>query len=204
LLPSAVVTRVTVGLATGEAKGVIMNRIALIIVSVIVMTARGVAQDEPTVNVNESGGLYRVAAAFTVPQPASFARAALTDYSQIPRFMPEVRSSQVVERADDRAVVAQEAIATFMMFSKRIYLVLDVQEDGTAIRFTDRCGKSFEHYEGTWTFAEYDRRTQITYELTAKPSFNVPEFLLTRLMKRDASQMIERLKTEIAARAGLK
>jgi hypothetical protein len=29
-------------------------------------------------------------------------------------------SSKVLERADDRAVVAQEAIATFMMFSKRV------------------------------------------------------------------------------------
>jgi hypothetical protein len=50
-------------------------------------------------------------------------------------------------------------------------------------------------------FAERDGRTLIRYELAAKPSFDVPEFLLKRLMKRDASQMIERLKTEIAARA---
>jgi len=41
----------------------------------------------------------------------------------------------------------------------------------------------------------------VTYELSAKPSFDVPEFLLKRLLKRDASQMIERLKAEVAARA---
>jgi hypothetical protein len=177
-----------------------MNRIALIIVTVIMVTARGEAQDT-TVNVNERGGLFRVAAAFTVPQPASFARAALTDYPEIPRYMPEVRISQVLERGDDRAVVAQEAVATFMMFSKRVHLVLDVEEGREAIRFTDRCGRSFTHYEGTWTFAERDGRTHITYALAANPSFDVPEFLLKRLLKRDATRMIERLKAEIAARA---
>jgi len=181
-----------------------MNRIALIIVSVVVMTTHGRAQDDAAVTVNESRGHYRVAAAFTVPQPASVARATLTDYAEIPRFMPDVRRSEVLERADDRTVVEQEAVAKFMMFSKRVHLVLDVVDGGAAIRFKDRCGKSFEHYEGTWTFAERDGRTLITYELVAKPLFDVPDFLLKRLMKRDAVQMIERLKTEIAARAAQK
>ena len=136
-----------------------MNRIALIIVSVVVMTTHGRAQDDAAVTVNESRGHYRVAAAFTVPQPASVARATLTDYAEIPRFMPDVRRSEVLERADDRTVVEQEAVAKFMMFSKRVHLVLDVEDGGATIRFNDTCGKSFEHYEGSWTFAERDGRT---------------------------------------------
>src|SRR5439155_23100302 len=132
---------------------------------------------------------------------ASFALAALTDYGHIPRFMPEVRASTVLERAEDRAVVEQEAVASFMMFSKRVHLVLEVQEERGAIRFRDRCGRSFARYEGRWTIAENDGSTHIAYELSAKPSFDVPEFLLTRLLKRDATHIIERLKTEIATRA---
>jgi hypothetical protein len=41
----------------------------------------------------------------------------------------------------------------------------------------------------------------VTYELSAQPSFDVPDFVLKRLLKRDAGQMIQRLKTEICARA---
>jgi ribosome-associated toxin RatA of RatAB toxin-antitoxin module len=178
------------------------NRLALIIVSVVVMTAHGEAHDDAAVTVNQSGGLYRVAAAFTVPQPASLVRVALTDYPEIPRFMPEVRRSTVLERGDNRTVVEQEAVATFMIFSKRIHLVLEVREGGAVIQFTDRCGKSFTRYEGRWTLAERHAVTYVTYELTARPAFDVPEFLLKRLVKRDAIQMIARLKTEIAARAG--
>lgn len=177
-------------------------------VTAVVLIAVGTAAratagevNDPAVTVSESEGVYNVAAAFTVPQPASTAFDALTDYGQIPRFMPDVRTSHVLERADDRAIVEQEAIARFMMFSKRVHLVLEVQEGEGTIRFRDRCGQSFERYEGVWTIAELDGLTHITYALSAKPSFDVPEFMLKRLLKRDAAQMIERLKSEIGARA---
>jgi hypothetical protein len=52
-----------------------------------------------------------------------------------------------------------------------------------------------------WTISEREGETRVTYELAADPSFDVPEFLLKRLLKRDAGHMIERLKGEIEARA---
>jgi ribosome-associated toxin RatA of RatAB toxin-antitoxin module len=156
---------------------------------------------EPQVTVREEGGIYTVSATFGVSQPPSAAMAVLTDYEQIPRFMSDVRSSHVLERSGDRAVVEQEAFARFMMFSKSVHLVLEIQEEGGAIRFRDRCGRSFARYDGAWVTAERDGYTAITYELSAKPSFEVPDFLLKRLLKRDATRMIERLQQEIAGRA---
>ena len=64
-------------------------------------------------------GIYVVSAEFTISGTAAGALAALTDYENIPRFMPEVRSSKVIERGDGYSVVEQEAIATFMLFSRR-------------------------------------------------------------------------------------
>jgi ribosome-associated toxin RatA of RatAB toxin-antitoxin module len=175
--------------------------IALISFSTMAMPAIAMAQNDSPVTVTKNSGVYSVAAIFTVPHAGSFAFAALTDYTRIPRFMPEVLTSTVLERAEDRAVVEQEAVARFMMFSKRVYLVLEVQEDRETIRFRDRSGKSFARYQGAWTIAERHGKTLVTYELSATPSFDVPEFLLKRLLKRDASEMIERLKVEIETRA---
>ena len=151
--------------------------------------------------VREERGVYIVTAEFSAPGPASTAIAALTDYENIPRFMPAVKTSRIVERGDGYFLVEQEAQASFMMFSKRIHLALDVREEPGIIRFTDRCGKSFARYDGTWTVSEAEGRTSIVYRLTAKPSFEVPGFLLKRLLKRDAAQMIGNLQAEIAARA---
>jgi len=157
------------------------------------------AADEQ-VAVRESNGTYDVRATFVVSRPASVVTAVLTDYVRIPHYMPEVRTSQLLERQDDRALVEQEAVAKFLMFSKRVHLVLEVQEAPLTIEFRDQCGQSFERYEGAWAMAEARGETTITYRLTATPRFDVPNWLLSRLLKRDAVEMIRRLRAEIATR----
>ena len=156
------------------------------------------AADEQ-ISVREKGGTYDVRATFSVSRPPSVVTEVLTDYVRIPRYMPEVRTSQLLERQDDRAVIEQEAVAKFLMFSKRVHLVLEVQETPETIEFRDRCGQSFERYEGAWAVAAEHGDTKISYRLTATPRFDVPNWLLTRLLKRDAVEMIERLRAEIIA-----
>lgn len=169
---------------------------------VLVQASRGAAgQSSPNLTVREERGVFTVAARFLVDQPASVALTVLTDYEQIPRFMPDVRTSIVRERGAGRAVVEQEAVSSMMMFSKRIHLVLEIEEQAYALFFHDRCGRSFTRYDGAWRISAQDGHTAITYELTAEPSFDVPGWMLKRLLRRDSAQMIERLQREIAARA---
>jgi ribosome-associated toxin RatA of RatAB toxin-antitoxin module len=156
-----------------------------------------VAARPADVTVREQDGVFHVTATFSVPQSASVVFDVLTGYEQIPRFMPDVRSSRVIERGDGHALVEQEAVAHVMLFSKRIHLVLEISEAAERIQFRDRCGKSFARYEGAWNISTKDAQSVIAYELSAKPAFHVPEFLLRRLLKRDAQEMIRRLKDEI-------
>jgi carbon monoxide dehydrogenase subunit G len=144
-----------------------------------------------------------VVARFTVDQSPSAALTVLTDYEQIPRFMPGVRTSTVLERTAGHVVVEQEAVSSIMMFSRHVHLVLEIDERSDALLFRDRCGRSFARYEGAWRVSGEDGRTIVTYELTADPSFDVPGFVIKRLLRRDSAQMIDRLKGEIAARASL-
>jgi ribosome-associated toxin RatA of RatAB toxin-antitoxin module len=180
-----------------------MARIFAASVTVVAATlvAGASAQDDAAVSVREDQGTYLVEARFSVPEPASIVREVLTDYPNIPRFMPDVRTSEVLERDEGYARVEQEAISKFMLFSKRVHLVLDVDEGAGVIRFRDRCKRSFVQYEGVWTIAAREGRTEIGYELNAQPAFGVPEFVLRKLLNRDARVMIERLRAEIAARA---
>jgi ribosome-associated toxin RatA of RatAB toxin-antitoxin module len=155
----------------------------------------------PAVTVREEGGVYSVAARFEVPQSPVLALAVLTDYEQIPRFMPGVETSIVLERAGRLVIVEQEAVSHLMMFSKRVHLVLEITEGVDTLIFRDRSGRSFARYEGAWRLCEENGHTQIQYELTAQPSFDVPQFLLKRLLRRDAGQMIEGLRREIVERS---
>ena len=154
----------------------------------------------PKVSVREDHGTYTVTARFEIPQSAADALAVLSDYERIPRFMPEIKTSVVLSRAQGRILVEQEAISRFMMFSKKVHLLLEVTQDDNSLRFVDRCGKSFTTYQGSWRATTGGGRTTVLYELTAKPAFDVPELILKRLLKRDSVQMIDRLRREIAAR----
>ena len=151
------------------------------------------------VRVREEDGTYHVTAAFEVKQSPATAYAVLTDYEQVPKFMPDVRTSIVRERTPDRILLEQEAVAKLMFFSKRVQLLLEVHETADTITFKDTSGKSFARYEGRWTLAALEDRTVISYTLTAKPSFSVPKVVLKRL-KRDAGRMIEGLRAEMAKR----
>lgn len=159
------------------------------------------AQGKPEIAVTESAGVYRVTAEFTVPAPAGIVTSVLMDVERIPEFMPDVTTSQVLERSGSGLVVEQEAAATFLMFRKRIHLVLDVSAGDDSIRFRDRCGSSFAQYQGAWRLRRRGESTTVAYELTATPSFEVPAFVLKRLLKRDAAAMIGRLQAEIVSRA---
>ena len=157
-------------------------------------------REAPVVSVSERDGTFIVSARFGVQASAAIARDVLTDYANIPRFAPDVRSSVVLERRDGGARVAQEAVSSFLMFSRRIHLVLDVEEGTDVIAFRDTCGRSFERYEGAWKIGSTGAETMLTYELTARPAFSVPGFVLRRLLNRDATVMIDRLRAEIGAR----
>src|SRR5215213_1088559 len=129
----------------------------------------------PAVTVREERGVYAVSARFHVAEPPAVAVAVLTDYENIPRFLPDVTSSVVRERSDRHALVEQEAISRMMMFSKKVHLVLEIIQEPDAIRFRDLCHRSFVKYEGAWGVTASEGGSDITYELSAQPSFDVPE-----------------------------
>ena len=138
---------------------------------------------------------------FAVSEPPQTVMAVLTDYERIPSYMPDMEISRVVERTAGGVVVEQQAVSRFMMFSKRVHLLLDIREDDSALRFRDRCGESFGLYEGAWIVSQHDSLTVVDYQLSARPMFEVPAFVLKRLLKRDSAELIDRIKAEISQRA---
>ena len=181
-----------------------MGATAALICAAMSPTMRARTDDsdlQSAVSVREKRGVYFVTARFAVPDEPAIALAVLTDYEDIPHFMPGVEASVIKERGAGRAVVEQEAVSRLMMFKKRVYLLLEVVEGPDTLEFHDRSGRSFTRYEGKWELCASNRGTWISYELTAQPAFDVPEFLLKRLLKRDAAQMIDGLRREITSRA---
>jgi len=177
------------------------RRFVLFAAAIVIAGGVAVAGSTTRIDVSEAGGVYSVAASFAVTQSPDDVIAVLTNYERIPKYMPDMEISRIVERSPAGMLVEQQAVSKFMMFSKRVHLLLDVRTEGGAIKFRDRCGESFASYEGEWVVSQHDSLTVIDYQLSARPSFDVPGFVLKRLLKRDAGVLIDRIKAEIAARA---
>ncbi len=152
---------------------------------------------DPIITVHEAEGVFTVSARFHVPQAPAAVLAVLTDYEAIPRVMPDVTRSVVLSRSADHVVVEQEAVSKVLFFSKTVKLVLDVREGAHDLRFRDVGGESFELYEGAWHVRRHGNATVVTYQLRARPAFEVPDFLVKRLFRRDAGQLIARLRQAI-------
>lgn len=176
----------------------------LVLCAMLMALAGGIiaadAASPPRVDVTESGGLFSVSASFAVSQAPDVVMAVLTDFERIPHYMPDMEVSKVVGRTPQSIVVEQQAISRFMMFSRRVHLLLDVRQDDGQLRFSDQCGKSFSVYAGSWLITQHDSLTVVDYELSARPTFEVPAFVLKRLLKRDSLVLIDRIRGEIAAR----
>lgn len=174
------------------------------LVTALLLFASVAADAEPAagqgVTIREERGVMCVLARFKVAAPEAVAIAVLTDYDQIASYMPNVQSSRVVQRNENRLLVEQTAVVEYMMFSRRIRLLLDVEQRDGSITFSDRSQDSFARYEGAWTVTAAPGGAQIEYRLAAKPLFKAPAFLMKRVLRRDAKEMIARLQAEIETR----
>lgn len=153
----------------------------------------------PDVRLQEHAGVFHLSTTFEVPQAPASVLAVLTDYEGIPRIAPDVTRSTVVSRQDGRALVEQQAVSRLLFFSKTVHLVLDVRETASSVTFRDTCGQSFTTYEGAWHVTATGHGSRVTYELRARPAFEVPDFLVRRLLKRDAAQLMARLRQAISS-----
>src|SRR5256885_11575105 len=105
--------------------GRLLTAVACLFLSV--QGSLAVAEQSPAnLTVHEEKGVYTVVARFVIDQPSSVAFTVLTDYEQIPRFMPGVTTSIVRERGAGWAVVEQEAESRLVTLSKRLHLVLQI------------------------------------------------------------------------------
>ncbi len=194
--------RPLLGLLHGERCGAhrLLTAIAVAL-SVPAALAAAATGEPPDVTIDRDGEAYTVSAQFVVPQPPDVVLEVLTDFEGIPRFVPDIARSVVVEQNGTTRVVEQEAVSHAMMFSKRVHLQLVVEEAPDGLTFRDRLGRSFRRYEGQWRLTPCASGTLVLYRLVADPSFSVPSFVIRRVLSRDAGTMIEGLRAEMATRA---
>jgi hypothetical protein len=150
-------------------------------------------------------GAYRLAGEFAVEAGTAVIWGVLTDYDGIGSFVSSIKSSRVLRREPEAAVIEQEGDGRFLFFSRRVKLTLAVRENNPAgIDFRDLDGSQFKQYEGSWRISLSTGGCVVAYELTALPDPSLwPRFAARKTLRKNVQRQLEEVRVEIERRAGV-
>lgn len=148
------------------------------------------------------GGAYRVEGRFSVPVSSAAAWRVLADYDGLGGVIPSLKTSRLLEREPGRALVEQEVVGGVLFFTRRIRVVLRVVEQPfRALYFDDVSGVDFERYGGSWRIEEEKGGLNVLYSLEAKRRFSAPDFVAKGIFRRNAKELLEKVRSEILRRS---
>lgn len=179
-----------------------MKRTAAVLVAALA-AASGAQASEAEVRLRRlPSAAYEVAGAFTVAASTTAVWGVLSDYQNIPSFVPAMKASRVREaRLDGVLVVEQQASGGMFLLTREVTLLLEVRREAQSLAFEDVGRESFGRYEGTWRTEKALDRVTVTYHLIAQPDFVAPSFIMSRAMRRGTSKMMNQVRDEIVRRS---
>lgn len=155
--------------------------------------------------VERAGARFRIAADAQVFCPLEVLWDTLVDYERLPRFVPDMESSQVLERRGDKLTVRQAGEAGWGPFKQRFELIMAVTEFPRKKLSATAIAGDLSFFESSYSLqALGEQRTRIDYVAVVEPKNFVPPFAGTALMRASMRKQFEALVTEAQRRAGPK
>ncbi len=145
---------------------------------------------------------YELEGRFTVPVSRETAWAVLTDYENIPSFVPSMRYSTLKERGAESALLEQESVGKAFIFRHTIHVLLEVREQSRRrVSFRDVSRACFESYEGEWRLEDAPRETTIIYRLAVTEGPALPRFVPKSAVRKAARTLLNDVALEMARRS---
>lgn len=162
----------------------------------------GAAADDISLAFFEGFGHYKVEGSFFVDADKQTAWDVLTNYDHIPDFVHSMKISKVEKRDNNDLVLRQEGEGSFLFFSKRIRLLMEVHEQplSGSIVFNDTSHQDFSSYQGTWSIipSSQGHGLEVIYTLDAAQGSSTPAFIASDVVKGNVQDLLQSLKREIA------
>jgi hypothetical protein len=148
-----------------------------------------------------SGGALHVEGAFDVDASSRTAWEVLTDYERLGEIVPSIKTSRVLSRRGDTVMRVQEALGRVLLFSRRMRVQLEIHEQPMhSIEFRDLLRADFDLYRGDWHIQAGPAGVRIRHEITVRPAFAVPPFILREAFQATAQDQLQQLRHEILRR----
>lgn len=144
------------------------------------------------VNSADGGKVYQIAATGTVTAAPAAVWRILADYQHLADFVPDLKSSRVLSRKGSKLIVEQLGVARFLVFTQRIRLVVQVQEQPPERIDISLIEGDMKVYRASWVVSPVAGAagSRVVYTSSMEPDFYVPEMIGESLIKKDIARMM--------------
>jgi ribosome-associated toxin RatA of RatAB toxin-antitoxin module len=122
---------------------------------------------------------YSVEGAFEVEASSQAAWSVISDYEALPKLVPYLKASEIVEREPDGVVVEQLASGRVLFLRRTSQIRLRIHETPfSEITFADVSDRDFKSFAGTWSLRPLEKGVRVEYILEALPKFSAPTLIV--------------------------
>lgn len=177
------------------------NRVLALCLALVAGTVGAMTVDEESVAVDLRDGLYTGTLQLQLRVPEMLARAVLTDFDNMARFMPGLRSSRVITREGNAWHVAQEGRADFGPFAlpfqseRRVEQMADGSLVATALSGSTRHMRSVLRLHATGPTS-----VQLDYRIEMIPAVWIPGSVGVAFLRHELADQFTALSTEMERR----
>ncbi|WP_332878953.1 SRPBCC family protein [Massilia sp. S19_KUP03_FR1] len=139
----------------------------------------------------DGGKVYRITSSGTVAASPATVWRILTDYERMPEYVPDLRSARVLSRDGAKVIIEQQGGVQFLVFSRAIHLVVQVQERAPDQIDVSLVDGDMKVYRASWALRPAGAGgTRVDYSATIAPKFYVPGLVGTSIVRKDIANMM--------------
>ena len=161
------------------------------------------AADDLSIDVDRNVRTFAVRAEATVVARVSTVWEVLTDYDNLPRFIPGLSVSAVQRRAGNRVLLEQKGEARFLVFSYPIEVRLEVLESPSDSITSRGVGGNLKRMSGRYDLASARGGVLLRYTGEFEPDFGLPPIIGTLAVRTMVEEQFAAIVAEIERRASL-
>jgi ribosome-associated toxin RatA of RatAB toxin-antitoxin module len=129
----------------------------------------------------------------------------LTDYERLQDFVPDLRSSTLLARNGQEAIVEQHSESGFLFLSQTVHLVVRVTEQPFSTIDVALISGDMRSYSAHWELAPVVHNgtegTRINFSGVIEPAFFIPPFVGKSMVQVNIKRMVEAVLGEIDKRS---
>ncbi|SFB70025.1 Polyketide cyclase / dehydrase and lipid transport [Polaromonas sp. OV174] len=155
---------------------------------------------DSAVQVQRSGSSFTVDMSMVAPVPPAQAWAVLTDFEHMGSFVPNLSSSQVLERSDTLLKVAQKGVARYGFFSANFESIREINLNPQLEIRAHNVGGNLKRMDSVMQLQAEGTGTRLHYHAEVVPGFWFPPLIGPALVRHETAEQFSAMLQEMARR----